>query len=137
MSAKSKSSAKGNKQPRSPFASAILGQARQVAQRYQVVMHFEDDCWYGRGLELPLVFGEGATPEACIGDTREALTLAVATMLELGQRPPAPAVAGRRTEQVNVRLTAEEKMLLEASAKQKGFSGLSDFIRAAAVEATR
>ena len=86
---------------------------------------------------MPLVFGDGATVEACVKDTREAFMVAAATLLELGERPPAPASAGLRTEQVNVRLTAEEKLLLEASAKRKGFSGLSDFIRAVAVEATR
>jgi predicted RNase H-like HicB family nuclease len=137
MSTKSKSSSKASKNPRRAFAPAILAKARRLAERYQVVMQFEDGRWYGRGLELPLVFGDGRTPEACIDDTREALVLAAATMIEAGQRPPAPATSGRRTEQVNVRLTAEEKLLLEASAKQKGFSGLSDFIRAAAVEATR
>jgi uncharacterized protein (DUF1778 family) len=39
--------------------------------------------------------------------------------------------------QVNVRVTAEEKALLEATARRKGYSGLSDFIRAAALESTR
>ena len=34
-----------------------------------------------------------------------------------------------RTEQVNVRLTSEEKLLLEEAAKNKGSRGLSDFIR--------
>jgi len=31
-------------------------------------------------------------------------------------------------------LTPEEKVLLETTARQKGFTGLSDFIRAAAIE---
>jgi predicted RNase H-like HicB family nuclease len=114
-----------------------LNEARSLAEQYQVIMLFEDNYWSGRGLEMPLVFGGGATPEACIQDTRQAFVLAAATLIEAGERPPAPASAGLRTEQVNVRLTAEEKLLLEASAKRKGFSGLSDFIRAAAVEATR
>ena len=33
-----------------------------------------------------------------------------------------------------LQLTAEEKVLLETTAKQKGFQGLSDFVRAAALE---
>jgi uncharacterized protein (DUF1778 family) len=57
----------------------------------------------------------------------------VAYLLEEGQRPPTSAREGTRTAQVNVRLTAEEKVLLEATAKRKGFSGLSDFVRAAAI----
>jgi uncharacterized protein (DUF1778 family) len=54
--------------------------------------------------------------------------------LENGQRPSTPAREGARTAQVNVRLTSEEKTLFEAAAKRKGFSGLSDFVRAAAME---
>jgi len=65
---------------------------------------------------------------------RDALAVAVGYMIEEGQKPPAPAQAGTRTKQVNVRLTAEEKVLLETTAKQKGFQGLSDFVRAAALE---
>ena len=43
-------------------------------------------------------------------------------MLEEGQRPPTPSRAGTRTMQVNVRLTAEEKVLLESTAKRQGYS---------------
>jgi uncharacterized protein (DUF1778 family) len=52
-------------------------------------------------------------------------------MLERGQAPP--AAAGRRTEQVNIRLTPEEKLTLEEESERKGFRGLSDFVRAAAL----
>ena len=55
--------------------------------------------------------------------------VAVATMIESGQRPPQPASEGRRTEQVNVRLTAEEKLLFANAAMNLGFKGISDFIR--------
>ena len=34
-------------------------------------------------------------------------------------------------------MTAEEKALLETTAKRKGFTGLSDFVRAAAMEAAK
>jgi predicted RNase H-like HicB family nuclease len=99
------------------------------------VVRCEDDLWYGSGLELPLVFAHGQSPEACVVQTRAALTAAVLLLLEAGRRPPAAATIGRRTEQVNLRLTAAEKLLLEATAKRKGFTGLSDFLRAAAIEA--
>jgi predicted RNase H-like HicB family nuclease len=102
---------------------------------YQVILNCEEGHWYGRGLELPHVYGDGETPERCIASTREALTAAVAYMLEQGQAPPTPAKQGKRTTQVNVRLTAEEKVILEGTARRKGFEGLSDFIRAAAMEA--
>lgn len=143
MSAKSKSSVRtkdnknNKKNPRRVFDSKVLARARKLAGEYQVVMHSEEGRWYGRGLELPLVFGDGSSPEACIKDTREALVLAAATMIESGENPPTPAISGQRTEQVNVRLSAEERMLLEAAAKRRGYVGMSDFIRAVAVEAAR
>lgn len=137
MSAKlKKSSGKRNKIDR-PFSAAVLADAGKVADEYQIIVQIEEGHWYGRGLEMPHVFGDGKTPEACINDTRKALTVAVAFLVESGQRAPTPAKEGRRTTQVNVRLTAEEKVLLETTAKRKGFQGLSDFIRATALESTR
>ena len=134
MSAKSKSSS--GKASRRRFSSEVLAEARRVAAEYQVILCCEDGHWYGRGLELPHVFGDGSTPSACLENVRDALTGAVAYIIEKGLRPPAPAREGTRTEQVNVRLTAEEKIRLETSARAKGYKGLSDFIRAAALEST-
>ena len=131
MSAKSKKSAKAIDRP---FPAAVMKEARKTAAKYQVILHREDGHWYGRGLELPHVFGDGKTADRCIADTQEALCGAVACMLEQGRMPPAPARQGTRTQQVNVRLTAEEKITLESTAKRKGFKGLSDFLRAAALE---
>jgi predicted RNase H-like HicB family nuclease len=112
----------------------VLKRAKEIVGDYQIVLTSEDGEWYGRGLELPQVFGDGLTPEACIESTREALVAAVAYMLEEGQVPPVPAKNGKRTTQVNVRLTAEEKAILEGTARRKGFQGLADFIRAAVLE---
>lgn len=105
--------------------------------QYQIVLTNEEGHWYGHGLELPHVFGDGGTPSACIDNAREALTAAVAYMLEHGRVPPAPAKQGKRSTQVNVRLTAEEKAVLEGTARRRGYEGLSDFIRAAALESAR
>jgi predicted RNase H-like HicB family nuclease len=134
MSGKSKESAKAVDRP---FAPRVWKEAERIAEAYQIILHCEDGHWYGRGLELPHVFGDGKTVDQCMEDTREALCGAVACMIEQGQRPPAAARAGTRTQQVNVRLTAEEKAMLETTAKRKGFNGLSDFIRAAAMESVK
>ena len=134
MSVKSKKSAKAIDRP---FDADVTAKAKAIAQEYQVIVACEDGHWYGRGLEMPRVFGDGKTANQCIENTREALTAAVAYLLEEGQRPPTPATDGRRTMQVNVRLTAEEKALLEVTAQRKGFSGLSDYVRAAAIEVAR
>jgi len=134
MSVRSKKSAKAIDRP---FDRAILAKARKIAEQYQVILACENGHWYGHGLELPRIHGDGKTASQCVRDTREALVGWVAYVLEQGQKPPTPAREGTRTAQVNVRLTAEEKTLLEATAKRKGFTGLSDFVRAAAIEVAK
>jgi predicted RNase H-like HicB family nuclease len=127
MSAKSRSSK--SKAVDRPFDEAILAKARRIANEYQIVMVFEDGEWYGHGLELPGARGDGKTPSAAVADTREALVTMVAYMLEEGEKPPAPAREGNRSEQINIRVTAEEKSRLESRSRARGFRGLSDFIR--------
>lgn len=145
MAAKSKRSSKPTKKKQKtgsrpldqPFSSGVLSAARKTAGEYKIIVSNEDGHWYGHGLEMPHVFGDGPAPETCIADTQQALTVAVAYLLEQGRAPPTPARSGKRTQQVNVRLTAEEKVALEGTARRKGFEGLSDFIRAAALESAR
>src|SRR5258706_3436155 len=134
-SAKSKSSSK--KAIDRPFDPALLRRAREMVEAYQIILHFEDGLYYGRGLELPTVMNHGKTPDACVRATREILTTAVAYMLECGQGPPSPASENKRTEQINVRLTPEEKLLLEETARSKGFRGISDFVRTASLAGTK
>ncbi len=120
-----------------PFAGATIQAARNLVSEYQIIVECEEGHWYGRGLEMPHVYGDGPTVERCISEARDALAGAVAYLLEQGRIPPTPAKQGKRLAQVNVRLTAEEKAILEGAARRKGFEGLSDFIRAAAIEAVR
>ena len=112
-----------------PFEPKIMDAARRIANSYDIVLRFEDGEWYGHALEYPEAMGDGKTEAACVRATRQALTAAVATMLEDGQTPPPPARQGHRSAQVNVRLTPEEKAVLESKASSKGFRGLSDVIR--------
>lgn len=81
--------------------------------------------------------GGGKSVDACYLDTLEATTLSIATMLERGEQPPGPAREGKRDQQVNIRLTAEEKLFLEAAANRDGFRSLSDFMRAASLHRSR
>ena len=132
MCAKSKES---NKDLHRPFGKEVWNQAKQLADSYQLVMFHEEDYWHGHGMELPLVMGGGNTPDECAKDTLEALTAAVATMLERGEVPPIAATEGKRTEQVNVRLSVEEKAVLAAAAQSRGFKGLGDYMRSTALSA--
>ena len=115
------------------FNKKFLAIAKKMAEKYEVIVSFEDGQWYGRGLEMPNVYGDGKTPDECINNTREALIASVAHLLERGDVIPAPASQGKRTEQVNIRLTPEEKAILSASARARGFHSLADFFRAKAM----
>lgn len=128
MSVKLKSSRKSRIDR--PFDPRILKRAREIAAKYQVIVAFEDGEWYGRGLELPGAHEDGKTPEECVRKTQEMFVTVVAYMLEAGENPPSPASDAMRDQQVNIRLTTEEKLCLEESAKQAGFRGISDFMRA-------
>lgn len=115
-----------------PFDPAILGRAKEIASGYRLIIRPSDSLGYvGRALELPLVFAHGGTPEECLKRALFAVETAVATMLERGETPPVTAT--RRTEQINVRLTSEEKLILEEESHRQGFRGLSDFVRATAL----
>ena len=121
-----------------PFAPAILKRAREIAVKYRLILEPNDDLGFmGTSLEMPLVFGDGKTPDACVRETREALVSAISTMLEMGEVPPSPSTEEQRTEQVNIRLTRREKLLLEEAARSKGFRGLSDFVRTTTLTSVR
>jgi predicted RNase H-like HicB family nuclease len=120
-----------------PFDPGVFKQARRIAAKYKIVMEFADGEWYGHGLELPGAMSDGKTPAQCIDSTRDAMAAVVASMIEDGQTPPAPARVGTRTQQVNVRLSVEEKAALEIAAQQRGYKGLGDYLRSSALERSR
>jgi predicted RNase H-like HicB family nuclease len=116
--------------PSGPFAPAVQRRAQATAESYRLILEPDGKGGFvGRALELPTVFERGASADECVRNTRTALTVAVATLLELGQRPPAPSGQGVREAQINIRLSSEEKLLLEESARRSGFRGVSDYVR--------
>ena len=121
---------KAPKDIRRPFDPKLLARARRIAATYQVVMWSEDGEYFGRGVELPMTFGDGPTPDECMKKAREALTVTVAYMLEQRETPPPPAGEARRTEVISLRVSAEEMLRLETLAAQDGFKGVADYLRA-------
>ena len=115
------------------FDKKLLDEANKIAEKYEIIMSFVDGEYYGKGLEIPTVFGDGKTADECMKNTKEALASVVAFLLEKGEVVPVPASKGKRTEQVNVRLSVEEKAILGASSQAQGFKGLGDFLRAKAL----
>jgi predicted RNase H-like HicB family nuclease len=124
--------------PDRPFEAAIVRKARAIAAAYSIVIEPHEQRGYkGQVLEMPNLLAFGKTPESCFAETQYVATGAVALMLESGQSPPSSASESQRTMQINVRLTASERAALESAAKRRGFRGISDFVRSAALAQTR
>lgn len=118
-----------------PFEPKLLAQAKELAGSYHVVLESRGGSGLvGTSLEMPTVFAKGATADACVIATRQALTIAIASMLEAGAQPPRPYVEQRRAEQMNIRLDAREKMLLKQAAARHGFRSASDYVRVVALK---
>ena len=116
-----------------PFDKKLLSIAKKFVDKYKIILVEQNGEWYGRGLEMPNVFADGKTPDECIENTKEALMATATHLLERGEVVPAPVTAGKRTEQVNIRLSAEERAILTATARSRGFRGVGDFIRSRAL----
>ncbi len=119
-----------------PFAPKVLAEARKIVEGYRFLVSRDEeggDGYAGTTVEFPEIVGFADTVDACCRETFELLISTIAYMLEQGQQPPAPASARKRDQQVNIRLSADEKFRLEEAARRDGFRSLSDFMRAAAV----
>ena len=117
-----------------PFDNAVWDHARRVTRQYRIILEREPHGFLARSLEMPMVMVHGSTANQCEKKVRDALCVAAATMIEQGHTPPLSV--RKREAQVNVRLTVEEKLVLEETAKREGFKGLSDFIRHLALSHT-
>ncbi|MEM8874587.1 MAG: hypothetical protein AAGD32_10045 [Planctomycetota bacterium] len=117
---------------RRPFSPKVLRQAETLANEYQITIQFIDGRYYGFGTEYPSPLGDGKTPQAAFKMAREGLVTLAATDLERGVAPPRP-ISEARDRQINIRVSGYEKQALERAAKQKGFRGIGDFVRHAAL----
>lgn len=133
----SRKSSKGRRRLDRPFPPEVVKKANAIAGAYKLLLDPQPSgSFVGRALEFPTVFERGADAEECVRNTRQALSVALAALLEIGQRPPMPASEAGRQAQINIRVSLEEKERLAESARQAGFRGVSDFVRAAALTAT-
>jgi predicted RNase H-like HicB family nuclease len=117
-----------------PFDPKVLHKARQIASQYRVVIEPAGRAGFiGWSIEMPGVMADGKTPAACTEATYQALEIGVATLLEIGRVPPPASYKRRRNSQINVRVSTEEKIILDEAAQQRGFQGISDFLRSVAL----
>ena len=128
-SATSRKSVKASNLP----TAQLEAQAAKLAELYRITLWQEDGEWWGRCVELPMCLGDGETPEAAIECTKQGIVASLSTDLARGIPAPLPAREGVRSEQVNVRLSADERQAIEANAMRAGFKGLADYIRAVAL----
>jgi predicted RNase H-like HicB family nuclease len=137
----SKGSAKSSRLPgrdrlKRRISPVLLRRAASIVSGYRVVLEPREGAGYvGYSVELPGVMAGGSTPAECAEATVTAQTGMVATMLEAGERPPSPSSESKRGSQVNLRVTLEEKLVLESAAKRQGFRGVSEFLRTAGLRA--
>ena len=121
-----------------PFNEVVLGRSEELAKSYHLMLEKHDKLGYTAScVEFPTVFADGKSPDECVSAIQTALTFAVATMIESGDTPPEAFMEEKREVQVNIRLTYKEKVLLSGASKDKGFRGLSDFIRTSVLEHIR
>ncbi len=63
MSAKSKKSVGAIDRT---IAADVTAKAKKIAKEFQVIMICENGYWYGRGLALPNIHGDGKTVGRCV-----------------------------------------------------------------------
>ncbi len=83
---------------RRPFKPGVLDKAKKIADAYQIVIVFdrEEGEFEGRCVELPLVFGFGKDPNACVRETRALVATTVASMMDDGEHIPSPRQVAER-----------------------------------------
>ncbi len=113
----------------------VSAPARKIAGQYRLVIEpLVGVGFAGHALELPGVVADGSTLVECVQATRFAVETAVEAMLRNGLKPPAGSSGSKRTEQVNIRLTSDEKARLLEESVRSGFRGLSEYLRSLALE---
>ncbi|RMH28713.1 MAG: hypothetical protein D6693_03520 [Planctomycetota bacterium] len=116
----------------------MLRRAKRHAGRFGRLTLFDSisEEWVCRCVELPDAIGAGATAREAEKALTENLTVWFAYLEEQGEPWPEPASAPR-SEQVNVRLTAQERAEFEAAAKRMGLSSVADLIRLGVLDLIR
>lgn len=107
----------------------LVQRARDIVQNYSMfISPHSKKGFRGRSVEFPEILVHAPDRASCLKKLEQVLTQVVLTVLKDGGTVPRPS-DGRMTEQLNFKLTFDQKLLVENLASQRGFSGLSEFIR--------
>ena len=119
---------------REAFPADLWEKAERLSRSYRVFIDPDPDGGFlGSSEDFQRVFAEGNTPQACFDATQTLIAVSIATMLANDQRIPEPIGNGKRDRQINFRVSGEEKARMEAARKRRGFEGMGDFVRTAAL----
>lgn len=115
---------------RKPIDPALLRQARRHASQFGRVTVFDSvsDEWVSTCVELPNAIGVGDSAKEAEKELTENLAVHFAYLKEIGRTWPEPS-SSPRSEQLNIRLTVQEKAEFEAAAKRLGLSSVADLVR--------
>ncbi len=120
------------------MATNVARQARRVADQYTTLFKSRRGLGIvGNCLEMPDVWVCADRADRCAELLREALASAVQRILEVKQQPPEPLTVSKRDCRVKVMVSAHEKLRLERLAHARGYRGVEDFVREAALDAAR
>lgn len=140
MSGKSsrKSGRKGTVPIDAPFDPAVLRRARRHASAFGRTTLFDAESgeWVSRCVELPDTIGVGDSARDAMKELTENLAVWFAYLAEQGDPWPDPSSAPR-SEQVNIRLTVQERAEFEAAAKRLGLSSIADLVRLSVLDMIR
>ena len=140
MSRNSVKSSKGRAKPlrNKGISEVSRKKAIELASHYGIVIRPQEPAGYvGTVLEYPTIFSTGKTQTDCMRSTLNALEAGLASLIDEGVTLREPFGARSRTEQMNIRLDAEEKLLLRETALARGFRSASDYVRAIALTDAR
>ncbi|MDX2148216.1 MAG: DUF1778 domain-containing protein [Planctomycetota bacterium] len=109
--------------------------AKELVSQYNFEFKLRGDTFIGFTRELPGVTGLGKSFEQCRDATMEAQVATVAALLRKGLA--VPEAGENKSEQLNLRLTREDKDVLQLAAGKGGYRSVSEFVRKAALEAAK
>lgn len=114
--------------------SDVRKRATNLVQQYSIVMTTSvDNLYHVRFAEFAEISVSGTDIETCIVNLRDAGVTHVLQLLRDDKNVPRPLQNLTRREQVNVRLTSEEKVVIASAARKRG-KRISDYMRARALD---
>jgi hypothetical protein len=99
-----------------PFDAEILSRAKRTVDEYRFAFWREEGWYVGQCVEMETI-GVGHTIARCIADARALAITGVASMLEIGKRPPLPMK--KKTDNIHVHVQSSTDAHLTLANKEQ------------------